>query len=663
MAIGKPVHGNMKVRRVVLHGPPCVGKSSIKRLILGEPPLDKHHEKSTDVLDPPIRLITANRLAEQNEKLYEVDEEEVIHMIARQLEPEMIRSQHSNTSEKENKPDSDQMPVVSQSNVADAGSTSQNTGGLGKNQNCDSMLSVISQIGKVLLEKHHFPIKPESIYSVKWTHVVDCGGQPRFTDLLPLVFPSQENLYLLVIRLDEKLNEKAQNQYIEAGGNHNKSSESLALTNYEMIERMCQLAKLSNSCVKVIGTHLDCIKDADETVQEKEDYLHELREKYDDVLICDDKKVILPLNAMEKDESKRAEYTDMLKELILDGQTFCIDEDVPLGWMILQLLMSQDSKEGVIAYSEVQKYANELNIDGPSLDKALNFFSDLALCFYYPSVNRDVILAKIDVLTCNVSQIVKSVFAVSRVRPQSSKEQKRFKETGIFSKSLLLKLSPNLESELFPVELFLSILQYLKIIYSIAEDSYFFPGILPLAPADVLAPDNPIKYHPHPLLIFWKEAPLPRGFFSAVIVSLLGQNGISLCRGGQNFRNVVYLNYKTPSAAGVMLLVNRIDWMELFVCSEGHDFQFVRETVASAHEKVLRDSLKLDSLNLTFVHGLYCPQHACSTHIKHPCYPILVAPDIQKFCCQREEKYNWIEEDSKRKSWFYGIACINTLLH
>ena len=94
-------------------------------------------------------------------------------------------------------------------------------------------------------------------------------------------------------------------------------------------------------------------------------------------------------------------------------------------------------------------------------------------------------------------------------------------------------------------------------------------GILPLAsPSDL--PSSP--HHPHPLLIFWEDVPLPHAFFSAVIVTLLRRNDVSLSRGSGNHRNVVYLNFKTSIGAGVMLLIDRIHWMELHDSSSTENF-------------------------------------------------------------------------------------------
>ncbi len=62
---------------------------------------------------------------------------------------------------------------------------------------------------------------------------------------------------MVVIRLDKLLDDKAEN-CLEIDGKKYILSESLSLTNYQLIETVCQQASGSDSRVFVIGTHLDC---------------------------------------------------------------------------------------------------------------------------------------------------------------------------------------------------------------------------------------------------------------------------------------------------------------------------------------------------------------------------------------------------------------------
>ena len=55
-----------------------------------------------------------------------------------------------------------------------------------------------------------------NLFSDRWFHIVDSGGQPQFSDFLPLMFP-KVSLHMVVIRLDEKLDDKPKVRYLVAG--------------------------------------------------------------------------------------------------------------------------------------------------------------------------------------------------------------------------------------------------------------------------------------------------------------------------------------------------------------------------------------------------------------------------------------------------------------
>ena len=641
----------MKFRRIVLYGPPGAGKTSIKRLMLDKPPLSKEEEQSTPIFEPPLRLITTDRLTSTGESndLKVVENEELIQMIAKHLEKDLHNENIlPQVVSKSTRQTPNQNPILSEcGNKA----TTKNVDDDGKFHSPKRFTGTfLKKVGNHLIKANSFGVK--SLYSVNWTHVIDSGGQPEFADLLPLVFPSEENLYFVVIPLDKKLTEKPNSQYMIDGENCIKSPEQLTLTYYQMIERMCQMAKLSNSSIKIIGTRLDCINE--DTLKEKEEQINELKKRYNDVIILnadEDETAILALNAVEKDTSKRAEYIKKLKDITLNGETWCVNKSIPLSWIVLQLMMSRESRNGIISYSNVQKFATDLKIDDSNLSCALTFFSDLALNFYYPDVIKDIVLEKIDVVTLNISQFVKAIYEIPTNRPRSEQLTK-FKQNGMFAKSILSKLGLKFEDE-FSEEHFLDILEHLRIIHCIAGDEYFFPGILPFAsPSDLPCIDS--LHHPHPLLIFWEDAPLPHAFFSAVIVTLLRRSDISFSRGSRNRRTVVYLKYKTPTAVGVLLLVDRIHWMELYDNTLKANFQIVRTFVWSACEKVL-DSLRLKPLKSTHIFGLYCPSHSqCNIPHKHPC--TRMSPSTLQFQCHEEESCNWIEDNPERINWFSGMS-------
>ena len=78
--------GKMKPRNITMHGPPGVGKTSLKRLILGQLPLNKEEESSTDIMEKAVRAVSTHRLKKDGMKLLvAVDNEEFITMLAQNV--------------------------------------------------------------------------------------------------------------------------------------------------------------------------------------------------------------------------------------------------------------------------------------------------------------------------------------------------------------------------------------------------------------------------------------------------------------------------------------------------------------------------------------------------------------------------------------------------
>ena len=74
----------MKPCNITLHGPPGVGKTSLKRIILGHPPLPKEKQNATSIIENAARAVSIDRLTASGMKmLAEVDNKSLIKMLAK----------------------------------------------------------------------------------------------------------------------------------------------------------------------------------------------------------------------------------------------------------------------------------------------------------------------------------------------------------------------------------------------------------------------------------------------------------------------------------------------------------------------------------------------------------------------------------------------------
>ena len=167
-----------------MHGAPAVGKSSVCRILQGLPPLPKSQQHSTAMFEDPVRLIKTDRFSVTSEAvLKHVDEMRIMEMIASHVcEKEKERkaeTQPQPSTKRENRdkneetqpPTSIVQPVSSETSPAKKHPTSQ------------PMSDVIRAIAKLKKDG----ISSSNLFKIAWFHIMDSGGQPQFTDVLPLM--------------------------------------------------------------------------------------------------------------------------------------------------------------------------------------------------------------------------------------------------------------------------------------------------------------------------------------------------------------------------------------------------------------------------------------------------------------------------------------------
>ena len=235
--------GKLFQSNLVLHGPPGAGKSSVKRVILGLPPLPKHKQSATDILERSVRAVSINRIASTDRHFEVVDNEQIIDRLAGEVKKYQ--------EEKSSKPTVHAMQVQqdSQSVPHSNGSGSSHNASV-KPADGDSVVDSLSKKDAPLLTTAESSIRekllesePSSrIYDSHWHHYVDSGGQPQFLDVLPLLYRSPSHC-IVVIRLSEGLDAKPKVRFYDKGEDVYELPDHLVLTNREMIVRSCQIAR------------------------------------------------------------------------------------------------------------------------------------------------------------------------------------------------------------------------------------------------------------------------------------------------------------------------------------------------------------------------------------------------------------------------------------
>ena len=97
--------GEIKPCNITMQGPPGAGKTSLKRIIIGLPPLPLEKQNTTDIVENSARAVSTDQFTADGRRsvmLAEVGNEELIKMLARKVESHHVTSHQ--TQEPQHKP-------------------------------------------------------------------------------------------------------------------------------------------------------------------------------------------------------------------------------------------------------------------------------------------------------------------------------------------------------------------------------------------------------------------------------------------------------------------------------------------------------------------------------------------------------------------------------
>ena len=476
-----------------------------------------------------------------------------------------------------------------------------------------------SETLKLLRKKLANATTTRELFNQLWIYLVDSGGQPQFTDVLPLLFNS-EVLYIVVIRLDQALDEKQRSCYCHHGTLYDLPDE-VALTNRELVERTCQVARSRGSenlekMVFVIGTRYDKLKSPQTKVAEIDDQLLLLHEAYEDVLVPYDfnnKKVIFPINAMATGD-ERTKYTEELQNRLINLIEPLVKQvEVPLRWFIYQLDLEEEGNKscGVVLKSTCLKLGEELEMIEIQVDECLKFFHNLAVIFY--SGIPDKVLVRMDPLSERLSYLIKSSFLYVPNMPTFKFSQ--LKLTGLFHKSILPSVFPEVlkSNKEFSDEDFLQTLEYLKVIVSDNEDGeYFIPSALSVNKPEINFDTSIVA------MFHWKRnILLPPGFFNTLIIKLrnnkTGQCYFSFPEYSLSYQSRDRITFQV-SLGGFLVLDNHHNTIAIHSSLISADYAVALEIIYLILNNIVKEFC---TRFLPFELGFLC--QICGDNKHHPC--------------------------------------------
>ena len=709
------VKGKMKVKQFMLHGAPQSGKSSVRDLLADKPPVEKD---STRLVEDPVQAVCTNpsttkfmktgtSLLEKSNKgksLLEVlDEVKVIRLLQREVQKKERKSKFIKEKEQGGvqnaiaKKTSKSLPTATKtkSKVVVQGNIMQNVAFTDAEkptvnpsdvpQSSQSSLDELSPFSEVLqdIATNLDSIDPNipTFFSCEYLNIVDSGGQPEFSNLLPLVCKSKSQHHAVVIRLDKKLHDRSPN-CICINGKVYKFPQHLILTDYQLIERVLQLVAGSKSHVVIIGTFLDQ-QNKEESLQDKYDLLKPLMEKYESNLVLTDdedeepSKPIFAVNAIAPLGEDRTSYSQTLQKVLLSapvlihGAQVADKEggiDVPLLWIAFELELNRQSKlRGVITMKEVNDVAKLLKVQNSS--DALKFFNELGVLYHYPKALPDIVFTSISPISSRLSDIVEASFML-KLTPKTG-NHKNFQKTGKLSSKFLKTLCSKAKSnDLFTDNEFISLLKYFRILFQIDEDTYLVPSILPIDPVHRQCIDY-LQYR-EPLVCFWKYNDdhnndlriLPQSFYHALIVELLSNKEkctfalTQVCQSRLFFYFDASFQIHSGFEKRRVVLIDRTFWLEMLVhcCTPREQCLQLRDILQLCTTRVL------ELLDLTDLGKLECGRlcylnHSdeCRADCPNPHPAECTVPGQCVFECVTTKDI-LPKETSRRLFWFKGLC-------
>ena len=621
--------GDINLALVLLHGAPAVGKSSLDRLLQGLPPLLKTQQHSTELFQNPVRLISTDQLTLTAEHLLErVDERKVMNMIAAQITLQKKKSASEITPvAKFKKMQSPLPPASSKTSPSSMVSTSQTV----KVEVSDVVKGIAAELSKV--DAHS-----SDLFSHRLFHIVDSGGQPQFTDVLPLMFP-KVSLHIVVIRLDEKLDDKPKIRYLVSGEDKYVLPENLALSHLQMIERTCELAQAAATKhqkdnpprVVIVATRLDCVCPGESLLQ-KNHRLEEVFERYKLIIVRkSSKEVIFAMNAMVPEGEERNEYTRVLQNVLFDAPpVHTSDVKVPARWMLLHLELSRLSPEGLLELSTCIEVADRIQMRN-DLPNALDYFTKVALHMRFPDKLPKLVFTKVNPIVSRLSTVLAATFTQPEFAP-IEQEREDLKLKGILTKAFVQKLfDGKFKQHPFSVDDFFALLEYLLIGVKIDDSELFIPCVLPLD--DPNPADFPNKSDP--ILLTWDNKVLPQGFFPALIVQLLQRKiapHFSHCAGEKQLRRAVCLD----SQYGALRIVDQTLWFELYFAGKLQHSQIMLEAVEES-SRALVGVLNIHGFGV-LKRAFHCTG-VCGS--KDPVHPGLLLTDTNEGQCTKRALYRF----------------------
>ena len=638
--------------KALITGPPGVGKTGIRYLLLGLPPPPRR--TSTPLATRATRAISFYRIKADGSgdvTWTELDDDTYLKYIAEEVKmielnpsravpPQPATSTTTAATESNAQEPSDVVhtpPVLSPATplvYSTVSSPEESVEDTSPPPVPVKVEGITSDIVNKLMTTTDF--SKENKTRKTFVHLIDSGGQPSFISLVP-AFVRGSTVNIVASKFNCSINDKLQYEYVK-DDQHLRQSTKLDKSQLEDIEDLIRtLSSVKHSeegsgrgssepKFLLIGTHADKHWSLfDQTLSGKNRWLKKSLGDLKSMCIevSPDGGILLPINTRVIEG--RSEVASSIRQKIIDA---CGDAgvDIPTRWHVFEQELSGRAKKGgrsVLGLAECIRIGRNLSMGEKDVTAALVFLDEAALCLYFKDAAPHLVFTDPQAILSEVTEILNlgiiDLHLIPSQYPLLSEHMalvRRLRDQGLFNKKLVdivcSKYRVNEEGKCsYSVDDLLSILQYLLIIAPVcidAEDLFFIPSIL--STCKNILPLSGEKLAP--LVLLCRTRVIPLGMYSVLVVALL--NDVLFTLEDILGSNAVSLKCKL---GGVVLLVECHAWFTVHF--NGHPSVAPRIRAAIHHAiAIVCEARHFDTNQVSFTDGFFCPFKTCES-IPHHC--------------------------------------------
>ena len=610
----------VSISKLVVSGSPGSGKTCVVNLSVGEPAPDVRN--STGCVETPVRAIVQGTIYANGTKLQKLQTEEMLdkvcqamrHRVAEIKSEEFVKEiQHRHkvpsVSTTTPLPSTDSSPSMSD----DISLSTEASSSASAEHKDETNL----QVFKKLLARISSAKAATDFLTAHLVSTIDSGGQPHFMDVAPL-FLRNNSLFLLTMKLNERLDSKPRFSYFIKGQPIEMSDTELQPTNLQLIELLAKSIsslQLSTSTstpssdgsesrhakFMIVGTFADKAEDCqDESVADKNSILRDRLTDYEAERIDAGNDVIFAVNAITTDPDERRKAALRLKDKITNTPGTTIKTRIKLRWFGLLLhLLDEAEKKGVsiIPLEDVLAAGRCLQMNSSETLQAIAFFHELNLLMYFSTdklgsivfIDVKPILGKVSNLI-GISFIDKDKLNEIFSPNLPANAQRLLRDYGRFSREIL-DSSFHFSAPL-TTDVFLHLLEHLCVIARIEKEgqtSFFLPCALPHTPEDILQEKEQISS----LWIVtlqtrrgaaWVDVPIPKSYLPTLAVHLLNSPDFEVDLKTRQYRNLMSIQYR---GSRVYLIERNLQLEIYYPCADddeemSKDCSFIRSAIQNA---------------------------------------------------------------------------------